>query len=114
MTSLAATIRDRARERGAHPFVEDARSARHVTYAELADRAGCWAALLDARRVPPGGAVLLDVDDPLAFTVAYLGVLAAGRCCVPVDPDAPAADLARTARSTRPLLCVTDRGTRTE
>jgi oxalate---CoA ligase len=109
---LAALIDRRGHERGHHAFVEDARSQRRVTYADLAGAAARWATLLDRQVVAPGAAVLIDIDDPVAFTVAYLGVLAAGRCSVPVDPDAPPAELARTTRATRPAMAVTDRADR--
>ncbi len=93
-------------------FVGDARSARYVDYAALDAACDVWAGELDARGVPAGARVLVDVDDPLAFAVVHLAVIAAGRCSAPVDPDAPAAERERFRSVLRPTLVVSDRAER--
>ncbi len=103
---LAALIRCHAAERPVAAFLRDARTGNALTFGELAHRAAGWAAHLDAAGVPPGGRVLLALDDPVELAVAHLGVIAAGRCSVPVDPSAPEADHARTVRATTPSLFV--------
>ncbi|TAM88936.1 MAG: O-succinylbenzoate--CoA ligase [Jatrophihabitans sp.] len=111
--TLFDIVRGAGTTRGGHVFVEDARGDRRITYAQLRAAVDVWAGLWDARRVPSGAAVLVDVDDPLAFTAVHLAVIASGRCAVPVDPDAPAGELARTIRNTGTVLAVTDRRVRT-
>ena len=93
----------------AKPFVSDARTARSIDYAALTAAVDAWAGELTARAVPAGGRVLLDIDDPLAFAVAHLAVVAAGRCSAPVDPAAPATEAVRTRRVVAPALVLTDR-----
>lgn len=56
--------------------------------------------------------MLLDVDDPLAFAVAHLSVIAAGRTSAPVDPAAPPVEAARAGAALAPALLVTDRADR--
>lgn len=93
-------------------FVADARSARFVDYAGLHTACEVWARELDARGVPAGARVLVDIDDPLAFAVVHLAVIAAGRCSAPVDPGAPVAEAERFRTTLSPALLVTDRATR--
>ncbi|NMH97933.1 AMP-binding protein [Pseudonocardia acidicola] len=95
-----------------HRFVADARSDRVVDYAALASAADAWARTLDAAGTPPGARVLVDVDDPLAFAVVHLAVIAAGRCSAPIDPACPPAEVERARRALRPALVVTDRADR--
>src|SRR4030088_871605 len=104
---LMRLILDRASSRGEQPYVEDARGPRALTYADLAGGGDQW-----RRGVRPGGRLLGDVADPLAFTAVHLGVIAAGGCSVPIDPDAPSGDVTRTVRTTSPVLVVCDRDDR--
>ncbi|HEY4007631.1 MAG TPA: AMP-binding protein [Pseudonocardia sp.] len=94
------------------PFLIGARDNRVLDNAAMASAALSWADELDALDVPPGARVLLDVDDPLAFSVVHLSVIAAGRCCAPIDPDAPEAEIERAFRAIRPSLVLTDRAGR--
>ncbi len=110
-TPLAALIDRRGRERNSAPFIEDARGSRQVSYAHLAAAAQHWASVLDGR-VAPGAGVLLDIADPLGFAVAYCSVIAAGRCAVPADPDAPPTELERTTRATGAAFAISDRADR--
>lgn len=90
-------------------FVADARSARFVDYAALDSACEVWARELDARGVSAGARVLVDVEDPLAFAVVHLSVIAAGRCSAPVDPGAPRVEADRFRAVLRPVLVVSDR-----
>ncbi len=80
-----------------------------MTYRALDTACTVWGRVLAAHGVPPGARVLVDVDDPLAFAVAHLAVIAAGRCSAPVDPSAPPAESLRSRETLRPALVVTDR-----
>jgi long-chain acyl-CoA synthetase len=63
------------------------------TRAELADRAARVAGAVAAAAAPDARvAILADNDEH--FVAAYLGVLAAGRIAVPLNPSAPRAELA--------------------
>lgn len=90
-------------------FLSDARTDRIVGRRALVTAADAWLQELDARGVPEGARVLLDVDDPLAFAVTHLCVIAAGRCSAPIDPAAPSAEAARAHAVLAPALVLTDR-----
>ncbi len=109
MSALRRLLADRAAAAPRRTFVGDARSSRSVDYATLYAATQAWHRELDALGIAAGRRVLLDVADPMAFTVAHIGILAAGRCSCPVDPAAPPAETARTRRTLRPVLVVTDK-----
>ncbi len=93
-------------------FVSDARGPRVVEHRALAAATERWEGELAARGVAPGARVLLSIADPLAFAVAHLAVVAAGRCSAPVDPGAPPAEAARARALVAPALVLTDRADR--
>jgi len=66
-----------------------------VTYANLRQSVSAWAWHLTETGVAPGARVAICLPDPVGYAVALLGVLAAGRVAVPLDPAAPAPELAR-------------------
>jgi acyl-CoA synthetase (AMP-forming)/AMP-acid ligase II len=109
MTTLRELVTERAESSPHRCFLADARSERSFDFAMLRAAADAWCRELDTAGVPPGARVLVDVDDPLAFCAVHLAVIAAGRCSVPVDPAAPAAQARRTRRALRPWLVVSDR-----
>jgi acyl-CoA synthetase (AMP-forming)/AMP-acid ligase II len=109
---LAALIAERAAAMPGATYLQDARSERTVSYAELARATAALPDHLAAAGALPGDGVLLDVADRLAFVVAHLGIMAAGCLSVPVDPSAPVSDLARIAHATGPSLIITDRAGR--
>lgn len=109
---LARLIERQAAERRSGTLLEDARGERAVSYPDLAVRVRGWrAALADVR---PAGRVLLDLADPVAFATAFLGIIAAGRCVVPVNPRAPDRELERTVRAVSPVAVVGDRADRVD
>jgi acyl-CoA synthetase (AMP-forming)/AMP-acid ligase II len=109
---LCDLLSDRAERAPRAPFLVDARSDRVVRAGALDSAARAWRGELDAHRVPPGGRVLVDVNDPVAFAVVHLSVIAAGRCSATIDPEAPPAEVVRARRALRPALALTDRAER--
>jgi acyl-CoA synthetase (AMP-forming)/AMP-acid ligase II len=109
---LRGLLRSRTAGNPHGPFLIDARSDRVLDNAGIVAAARTWSRELDALGVPHGARVLLDVDDPIAFAVVHLSVIAAGRCSAPVNPDATPAEAWRARRALRPILVVTDRGSR--
>ena len=109
LARLVATRAQQHRQRG---FLEDGQSGRVLTYARLAELVRQRAAELDAAAIPYRARVLIDIENPVHFCAAYLGVIAAGRCAVPVNPLAPIAELERTVKLVRPAVMIGDRADR--
>lgn len=109
---LARLVATRAQQYGQRSFLEDAQGGRILTYARLAEMARQRAAALDAAAIPCRARVLIDIESPVHFCAAYLGVVAAGRCAVPVNPLAPVAELTRTVNLVRPAVMIGDRADR--
>jgi oxalate---CoA ligase len=107
-SQLRRLVDAQSRELDATTYLADARSDRTVSYAELADGVRCWVAALDERGIPAPANVLLDISDPLKFGVVFVSVIAAGRCAVPVDPNAPPGEKARMRTAVSPDLIVSD------
>ncbi|MCW2639405.1 MAG: Acyl-CoA synthetase [Dactylosporangium sp.] len=64
--------------------------------------------LAGRRRLPPRARIGLVIADPLAFTAAYLGALAAGLTVVPVDSRLTASELGSAVARLRVDVVVTD------
>ncbi|GAA4384113.1 class I adenylate-forming enzyme family protein [Tsukamurella soli] len=112
-SGLAALIRARAQGRSDAVFLEagpgDADpEPRRLTFAELGELARRRSAQLQATTVP-GARVALAIADPVDLAAAFVTIVAAGRTAVPLDPDAPIADLRRTVGRVRPDALLTDR-----
>jgi acyl-CoA synthetase (AMP-forming)/AMP-acid ligase II len=88
--------------RGDAPYLEDAASAAALTYAGLRDSVRAWARHLDEAGIPPGARVAVRLPDPFGYAGALVGILAAGRVAVPLDPGAPAAEVARVLKVAQP------------
>jgi len=82
---IAALVSRRAHEAPGDVAIVQGRTGRVLTWQALA--AGLH------RRASARGPVILREPDPLAFISSYLGLLAAGAVVVPVDPQAPEAEL---------------------
>jgi acyl-CoA synthetase (AMP-forming)/AMP-acid ligase II len=106
--SVGQLIATQSRLRGKQSFLESGSDDRVLSYAALARTTSYWRDRLGRGGSVQGDGVLLLISDPLAFVPAFLGVIAAGRCAVPVDPAAPIADLLRTIAAAGPGLVVTD------
>jgi acyl-CoA synthetase (AMP-forming)/AMP-acid ligase II len=108
--SLLALVRRRAETTPDHPFLEDARSDRTLTYAGFAVAVTVWTDTFDDLGIAPSGGVLVDVGDPLAFAVVHVAALASGRRAIPVDTGQPVTEPARLADLLRGgSLVVSDR-----
>jgi len=75
-----------------------------ITFGELADRAARFAADLVADGVAPGDRVAIAGINAPAFVVAYLGALGAGAVVVPLNPQAPEAELDRELATVEPAV----------
>jgi acyl-CoA synthetase (AMP-forming)/AMP-acid ligase II len=96
---------------GDAPYLEDAAaSGRALTYAGLRRTARAWARCLDRAGVPAGAGVAVRLADPFEYATALVAILAAGRVVVPLDPAAPAAEVARVLAVARPRAAVGDPG----
>ena len=88
--------------RGDAPYLEDAAGAATLTYAGLRDSVRAWARHLDDAGIPSGARVAVRLADPFGYAGALVGILAAGRVAVPLDPGAPAAEVARVLKVAQP------------
>jgi oxalate---CoA ligase len=79
-----------------------------VTFAGLRRSTRAWQRWLDDAGVPPGGRVGIRLADPLDCATALVSLLGAGRVAVPLDPAAPAAEVARVLAVARPAAVVSD------
>jgi long-chain acyl-CoA synthetase len=96
LLASAATAPDRPALRG---------DGADVSHGELATRAGRAAALVGPR-VAPGDRVAIVAGNEAAFVTAYLGALSVGAVAVPLNPSAPAQELARELALVEPALIV--------
>lgn len=85
-------------------FVEGA-TGHNMTWAGLADRSREWRRTGATFRGPRVG---LLFDDPIEMAAAVLGAISAGLTAVPLDPSAPAGELARRAQHLGLAAVVTD------
>jgi acyl-CoA synthetase (AMP-forming)/AMP-acid ligase II len=106
---LRGLVAVRAQETPERVFVENVRDDSALTYRELEVAVAAWSADLAGLTIEPGASVLLIVEDPIAFSAAYVAVIASGRCVVPVNPAAPDAEIARTIAACAPALALADR-----
>jgi acyl-CoA synthetase (AMP-forming)/AMP-acid ligase II len=97
-----------AASRGSALYLEDARGTGALTYAGLRQVVQDLERRLDDAGLPPGARIAVRGSDPLGYAAALVGLVAAGRVAVPLDPGAPAADLARVLAVARPAATVTD------
>ncbi|MFD0525808.1 beta-ketoacyl synthase N-terminal-like domain-containing protein [Paractinoplanes durhamensis] len=80
---------------------------REITFAELEERTGRFAAGLAARGVGRGETVLVCLPAGIDAIVAVLGVVRAAAIGVPVNPRSSTAELAGYVEDCRPALIVT-------
>ena len=105
---LTEQIDEAAASRGDAPYLEDAAGTATLTYAGLRDSVRAWARLLDKAGIPPGARVAVRLPDVFGYAGALAGIVAAGRVAVPIDPGAPAGDVARMLKVAQPLALVGD------
>jgi oxalate---CoA ligase len=87
---VAELISARARSAGDRAFIEHAREERSLSFRDLAQAVEEWASVLAASSVGEGATVGVVIRDPIDFSVAFLGTMAAGRWAAPLDPTTPA------------------------
>jgi acyl-CoA synthetase (AMP-forming)/AMP-acid ligase II len=92
-----------ARDRGGAVYLAEARGERTLTYEGLLDAVVTWERRLDDAGLPPGAPVAVRAGDPFDYAVTLVALLGAGRVVVPLDPEAPPADVARVLDIARPL-----------
>jgi acyl-CoA synthetase (AMP-forming)/AMP-acid ligase II len=96
---LGTVIRRQARHRAGAPYLLDARSARVLTFDELADEVAEHTHQLREWALAPGERFGLVVADPLTFASWFLAGVASGAWVAPLDPT-PASVEASGARAT--------------
>ena len=105
---ISEWIDKQAARQGEAVYLQDAREGRTVTYAGLRAAAAAWIRRLDEAGLPPGTPVAVRLADPLDYATALVALIAAGRVAVPLDPQAPPADLARVLDVARPAAAVAE------
>jgi acyl-CoA synthetase (AMP-forming)/AMP-acid ligase II len=121
LTVISQWIEEAAARQGGAPYLagattlddaarEDAAGSSTLTYAGLRRSTAAWAQCLDRADVPPGASVAVRMADPLGYATALVSILGAGRVVVPLDPAAPAAEVARVLAVARPKAVVGEPG----
>jgi acyl-CoA synthetase (AMP-forming)/AMP-acid ligase II len=107
---IDALIETAAVYRGDAAYLEGACGT--VTYAGLRRSVRAWARCLDRAGIPPGARVAVRLPDPVGYATVLVSILGAGRVVVPLNPGAPAAEVARVLALARPtaVVCDDDRG----
>ncbi|MGH3160689.1 MAG: AMP-binding protein [Streptosporangiaceae bacterium] len=105
---LTEQIDEAAACRGDAPYLEDEAGDATLTYAGLRRCVRAWARHLDEAGIPAGARVAIRLPDPFGYAGALVGIVAAGRVAVPLDPGAPAADVARMLKVAQPWALVGD------
>jgi acyl-CoA synthetase (AMP-forming)/AMP-acid ligase II len=104
--TLRAIVERQAARCDGRSWLSDARTARTITSAGLADHCARWATLLAGA---PAGPVALCGHDPVGVAVALVSIIAAGREVAPLDPAAPDDVQRPLLEQIRPAVVVTDR-----
>src|ERR1700691_77168 len=93
---LRAVIHRQSRERAGAPYLLDARSARVLTFDELADEVAQRAHQLRQWGLVPGERFGLVVADPLTFASWFLAGIASGAWVAPLDPTPSSVEASAT------------------
>jgi acyl-CoA synthetase (AMP-forming)/AMP-acid ligase II len=108
MAVVSRLLTARAQERPASEAFVAGADGRSLTWSELASHAALWRAAGRATALPRRARIGLVAADPLAFTAAYLGVLAAGLTAVPLDPRLTESELSNSISRLRVDVVATD------
>jgi acyl-CoA synthetase (AMP-forming)/AMP-acid ligase II len=93
---------------GGAVYLAEARGGGTLTYAGLRAAMVDWERRLDEAGLPPGARIAVRYTEPLEYATALVAIVGAGRVAVPLDPGAPAADVARVLAVARPSATVTN------
>ena len=91
---------------GTDVYLEDARGGGTLTYAGLRRAVLAMERCLDSAGLPHGARVAVSLTEPLEYATALMALLGAGRVAVPLDPNAPPADVTRVLEVARPAAAV--------
>jgi acyl-CoA synthetase (AMP-forming)/AMP-acid ligase II len=94
-TMIRDWIRQHAARNGDACYLREGTGTAALSYAELERSVVAWEEHLDGAGIAPGASVAVSLPDPLSYAAALVGIVAAGRVAVPLDPAAPAAEHAR-------------------
>jgi acyl-CoA synthetase (AMP-forming)/AMP-acid ligase II len=108
MAVVSRLLTARALERPTSAAFVAGADGRSLTWSELAEQADNWRAANRAQGLPERARLGLVATDPLAFTAAYLGALAAGMTAVPLDPRLTASELSNSVARLRVDVLATD------
>jgi oxalate---CoA ligase len=95
-------IEQAADRHGEDIYLADARGSATLTYRQLLDTFRATERRLDEAGLPRGARIAVRLSEPLEYATALVAIVAAGRVAVPLDPGAPATDVARVLGVARP------------
>jgi acyl-CoA synthetase (AMP-forming)/AMP-acid ligase II len=101
-------IEQAAARHGDDVYLADARGSATLTYSQLLDAVHEAERRLDEAGLPRGARIAVRLSWPLDYATALVAIVAAGRVAVPLDPGAPAADVARVIGVARAACEVTE------
>jgi peptidoglycan/LPS O-acetylase OafA/YrhL len=107
-TSIRGWIDEAAARHGDAAYLEDAGGSGLLTYAELRNAVLAWVRCLDEAAILAGDRVAIRMSDPLAYATALVAIAGAGRVAVPLDPAAPATEVARMLAVAQPRAVACD------
>jgi oxalate---CoA ligase len=107
--SLREVISRRAAILGSRPYLEHARDTRTLSFRELHRGTERWRHFGGDAEADGAITIGLAVSDPLQFSAAFLGALAAGLWVAPLDPSMPPTGFASALQRVGASVVVADR-----
>jgi acyl-CoA synthetase (AMP-forming)/AMP-acid ligase II len=95
-------IEQAADRHGEDIYLADARGSATLTYKQLLETLRDTERRLDEAGLGRGARIAVRLSEPLEYATALVAIVAAGRVAVPLDPGAPATDVARVLGVARP------------
>jgi acyl-CoA synthetase (AMP-forming)/AMP-acid ligase II len=95
LNPFASRLADLATSDPGGLWVQDVRAGRRLTFQETAALVHDWHQVFRASGLIPGQRVALRLPNSLTFAVLYLALLTYGATVVPLNPAAPAGEVAR-------------------
>lgn len=81
---------------------------RVITHRELRERVSRWRGALSGAGVRPGDRVAIIASNSEVFVLAHLATMGIGAISVPLNPQSPAAELARELSAVDPFAAIAD------